>query len=95
MVQGGYVSPSSAKTLTVSRKSNVLDSKPGRTLKSNTTQNSTATKNNNNNDSTISSSIDVRIIFFFHIERFNLLSIDMLSFYVLFAIGKPIERIDR
>lgn len=57
MVQGGYVSPSSAKTLTVSRRSNVLD-KPGRALKSNSTQNSNSTSNNNNN-STISSSIDV------------------------------------
>lgn len=55
MVQGGYVAPSSQKTLTVSRKSNVLD-KLGRNKSS-----STLNSNNNNNNSTLSSSIDVSI----------------------------------
>lgn len=50
MVQGGYVSPSSAKTLTVSKKSNVLDKIPPRGPKGNALQNSNATNNNNNNN---------------------------------------------
>lgn len=58
MQQGGYVSSSSAKTLTVSKKSNVLDKIPPRGPKSNSL-NSNSTNNNNNNISTITSSIDV------------------------------------
>lgn len=57
MVQGGYVSPSSAKQLTVNKKSNVLNKIPPRGPK-NSTNNSNST-NNNNNDTT--SSIDVSI----------------------------------
>lgn len=63
MVQGGYMSPSSAKTLTVSKKSNVLDKIPPRGPKGNALSNSNTTNNNNNNNSTILStntcSIDV------------------------------------
>lgn len=57
MVQGGYVSPSSAKTLTVNKKSNVLNKIPPRGPKGSATNNSNAT--NNNNNTTIGSSIDV------------------------------------
>lgn len=51
MVQGGYVSASSAKTLTVSKKSNVLDKIPPRGPKSSATNNSNSSNNNNNNNS--------------------------------------------
>lgn len=57
MVQGGYVSSSNAKTLTVQKKSNVLNKIPPRGPKGNSTNNSNA--NNNNNDTT--SGIDVSI----------------------------------
>lgn len=57
MVQGGYVSPSSAKTLTVNKKSNVLNKIPPRGPKGSATNNSNST--NNNNNTTIGSSIDV------------------------------------
>lgn len=61
MVQGGYVSPSSAKTLTVNKKSNVLNKIPPRGPR-NATNNSNSTNNNNNNNndsSEVTSSIDV------------------------------------
>lgn len=61
MVQGGYVSPSSAKTLTVQKKSNVLNKIPPRGPKGNATNNSNSTNNNNNNTSSCTSSIDVSI----------------------------------
>lgn len=59
MVQGGYVSPSSAKTLTVNKKSNVLNKIPPRGPK-NATNNST-NNNNNNNSGMTESSIDVSV----------------------------------
>lgn len=64
MIQGGYVSPSSAKMLTVSKKSNVLDKIPPRGPKGSAAQNTNSTNiNNNNNNNSITtistSSIDV------------------------------------
>lgn len=56
MVQGGYVSQSSSKTLTVQKKSNVLDKKPPGG-KGNALNSSNAA--NNNNSQSFSSSIDV------------------------------------
>lgn len=58
MVQGGYVSSSNAKTLTVNKKANVLNKIPPRGPK-NATNNSNATNNNNNNTTISTSSIDV------------------------------------
>lgn len=64
MIQGGYVSPSSAKTLTVSKKSNVLDKIPPRGPKG-AAQNTNSTNINNNNNNSLTtiatSSIDVSI----------------------------------
>lgn len=57
MVQGGYVSNSSSKTLTVNKKTNVLNKIPPRGPKGSATNNSNST--NNNNNTTIVSSIDV------------------------------------
>lgn len=59
MIQGGYVSPSSAKTLTVNKKSNVLNKIPPRGPKGSATNNSNSTNNNNNNNNSTISSIDV------------------------------------
>lgn len=51
MVQGGYVSQSNSKTLTVSKKSNVLDKIPPRGPKGGASpNNSSASINNNNNN---------------------------------------------
>lgn len=59
MVQGGYVSQSSSKTLTVSKKSNVLDKKPPKTSSSSPLNSS---NNNNTSDYTAAApSIDVSI----------------------------------
>lgn len=63
MVQGGYVSPSSAKTLTVNKRTNVLNKIPPRGPK-NSTNNSNSTNNNNNNNnnsSELSAGIDVSV----------------------------------
>lgn len=60
MVQGGYVSPSS-KTLTVNKKSNVLNKIPPRGPKGNSTNNSNSTNNNNNNSPIDTPSIDVSV----------------------------------
>lgn len=71
MIQGGYVSPSSAKTLTVNKKSNVLNKIPPRGPKGSATNNSNSTNNNNNNNnSTISaSSIDVSMGAYVLVQR--------------------------
>lgn len=62
MVQGGYVSPSSAKTLTVNKRTNVLNKIPPRGPKNSTNNsNSTNNNNNNNNSSELSAGIDVSI----------------------------------
>lgn len=56
MVQGGYVSPSSAKTLTVNKRTNVLNKIPPRGPKNSTNN------NNNNNSSELCAGIDVSIL---------------------------------
>lgn len=78
MVQGGYVSSSNAKTLTVSKKSNVLDKIPPRGPKG-ATQNSNASNNNNNNTSSasvVTSSIDVSSAVIFFYLTFNQIAIN-------------------
>lgn len=64
MVQGGYVSPSSAKTLTVNKRTNVLNKIPPRGPKNSTNNsNSSNNNNNNNNSSELSAGIDVSTLF--------------------------------
>ena len=79
LVQGGYVSQSNSKTLTVSKKPNVLDKIPPRGPKSaagspNTTSSSPA--NNNNYVQDQSSAINVSDI--------------CLSFFFIFVKNSPI-----
>jgi len=50
-LKGGYVSPSSAKTLTVNKKTNVLNKIPPRGPKGSTNNSNSTNNNNNNNDS--------------------------------------------
>lgn len=60
MVQGGYVSQSNSKTLTVSKKSNVLDKKPPGGKSGNALNTSNASNNNNNSKEAITiSNVDV------------------------------------
>lgn len=61
MVQGGYVSPSNDKKLTVNKKTNVLNKIPPRGPKGNSTNNSNSTNNNNNNSPIDTPSIDVSV----------------------------------
>lgn len=61
MVQGGYCSPSSQKTLTVKQKSNILDKS-----RSKTTSNSNASSRNRNS-SPVTAGIDVSKEIYFRI----------------------------
>lgn len=61
MVQGGYVSQSSSKTLTVSKQSNVLDKKPPGGKGGNTLNSNAANNNNSSQQSFNTPSVDVSI----------------------------------
>lgn len=97
MVQGGYVSPSSAKTLTVNKKTNVLNKIPPRGPKG-ATNNSNSTNNNNNNNDTptiTTSSIDVSAMVFVYFEQcgqmFAKFYADWLFFFYFEQAGSSTE----
>lgn len=83
------MSPSSAKTLTVSKKSNVLDKIPPRGPKSSATQNSNSSNNNNNNNS--SAAVAVCGIDVSPIKSHHPRAQFKCSYFYFYLIGKPIE----
>lgn len=71
LVQGGYVSQSNNKTLTVSKKGNVLNKIPPRGPKGAASGNSNSANNNNNQQSALSSGMDVSIFFYCILLKIN------------------------